>query len=104
MEILLLPALFCATSVIGWTACAVGFPERSTHRISRQLLEFAGLWTICLVANVALGGGVIIGFRALAQVFVSIYVLNDVSVVIVSALQAFVVHVWVHAGNKPSPR
>ena len=64
----------------------------------RQLLEFAGLWAICLIANMALGGLVILGLRAFARMFVSIYVLNDVSVVVLSALQAFVVYAWVQPG------
>jgi hypothetical protein len=97
MEILFLPTLFGVTSVIAWAVRALRSTERSTRRTGQQLLAFAGLWAICLVANVALGGLVILGLRALARVFVSIYVLNDVSVVILSALQSFVVHTWMQS-------
>ena len=68
--------------------------------VGRATLQFAGLWVLCLVLNLALGIGVVLAARSLTPVFVSIYLVNDVSLVIVSGLQAFALHAWIAAARR----
>jgi hypothetical protein len=55
-------------------------------------VSFAGTWTICLVLNLALGVAIVLALRTATARFVSIYLLNDVALVVCSAIQAAVVH------------
>jgi hypothetical protein len=56
------------------------------------LCEFAGLWTVSLIVNIVLGVAAILAVRSLTPFFVSIYVLNDVSLAICSGLQGFLLY------------
>lgn len=69
-------------------------PLRTLGRAGSALLQLAGLWLICFLANATIGILAIIAIRTLTPVFLSIYVLNDPSVVLVSGLQAFVLQAW----------
>jgi hypothetical protein len=86
-------------------------PARPSLRTTaRAIVEFAGLWAGCLILNLALGVVAILGVRFIAGTFASIYILNDVSVVILAALQAVGVLVWLRGAGqrseptKPQPR
>jgi len=65
--------------------------------VARRTLEFVGLWLLCLVLDVALGTIGVLAFRALTGRFVSVYIVNDDSFVIFSAIQAFILHAWLTA-------
>src|SRR6185369_15416940 len=52
----------------------------------RALLEVAGLAVVFLAADVALGVALVLGLRALG-VFVSIYVMSDITLLLVALLQ-----------------
>jgi len=60
----------------------------------RLVLELAGTATLFLVANLALGVALVLAIRMLLPVFVSIYVLNDLSLVALSCLQGAVFFCW----------
>jgi len=74
-------------------------PPRSARAAGAALLEFVALWAACLVANLTLGSLAIIALRTLTATFFSIYLMNDVSIVVLSALQAFVMHAWMCHGR-----
>ena len=90
METMVLAALFAATWGLLALVALRGL-RCSPRRLAwcgRVVLQFAGLWTICLLANAGIGALAILAVRGLTGVFVSIYLVNDLSIVIVSALQA----------------
>jgi hypothetical protein len=58
------------------------------------VLELGGLTVVFLVANLALGVAVVLSMRALSLPFVSIYVLDDASLVVLSALQGAIFGWW----------
>ena len=62
------------------------------------LCEFAGLWTVSLMVNLVLGVTIILTIRTATPFFVSVYVLNDVSLAVASGLQAFVLYWRRHSG------
>jgi len=110
--VLPLLALFDMSSAILATLVVRGArPARPSLRTTaRAIVEFAGLWAGCLILNLALGVVAILGVRFIAGTFASIYILNDVSVVILAALQAVGVLVWLRGAGqrseptKPQPR
>jgi hypothetical protein len=59
-----------------------------------ETLECLGLVVIFLLANFTVGAAMILGLRALTGRFISIYVVNDVTLAILSLLQAIVYHRW----------
>ena len=69
-------------------------PIRSAPAAGAALLEFVALWVLCLAGNLALGALGVILIRSVTALFISVYVVNDLSVVVVAALQAFVLHAW----------
>lgn len=92
---LLLLGLPVATSL---AAILIARRSNSDHRglagAGRLALELAGLSTLFLVANLALGLAIVLAIRALSSFFVSIYVLNDLSLVALSFLQGTVFFCW----------
>jgi hypothetical protein len=65
----------------------------------RRMLEFLGLWLLCLGVNVGLGTLAVLTFRSITARFVSVYLVNDVSFVIFSAIQASIVHAWLSSSD-----
>src|SRR3990172_5338434 len=59
-----------------------------------EALECLGLVVIFFLANFAVGAALILGLRALTGRFISIYVVNDATLAILSLLQALVFHRW----------
>jgi hypothetical protein len=102
MEGLFLAALFGVSSVfLAWLAR--GGTQRSPRMLAasgRAALEFAGLWVICLVMNVAVGLLAILAVRGLTGGFLSVYLVNDISIIIVSALQAVMAQKWISSGRR----
>jgi len=92
LGLLLLPV---ATSLMALLiARRAGPASRSFRHAVHLTLELAGTSTLFLAANIALGVGVVLTLRAVTSVFVSIYVLNDLSIVALSFLQGAVFFCW----------
>lgn len=90
----LLGLVTVSSMIVGVLALRTGLSPRMAKWAGLATLEFAGLWILCLMVDLALGAAVILGLRTLTHSFVSIYVLNDVSLVVMSALQAFALYAW----------
>ena len=95
MSSLLLLLLAVTTSV------AAGLIVRRARPGARGLgaavllvLELAGISTLFLLANLALGVAIVLAIRIFSSFFLSIYVLNDLSLVALSVLQGAVVFCW----------
>ena len=59
-----------------------------------EVLECLGLIVIFLAANLAVGVALILGLRVLTGRFISVYIVNDATLAILSLLQALVFHGW----------
>ena len=57
-------------------------------------LECVGLTVVFFVANLALGAALTVVVRAMTPLFVSLYLSGDVSLLVLSALQALVYQRW----------
>jgi hypothetical protein len=104
VSLLVLAAVVVGSSV-ALGACAVlvlRLPLGRARVAGAAVLEFAGLWTLCLVTNVALGAAAIVLLRHLAGLFISIYALNDLVLVVLSALQAAALWAWLTIA-RPGP-
>jgi hypothetical protein len=66
--------------------------RRSRRAWAAAVCEFVGLWAACFALNLALGIAIILAVRTATPLFISIYVLNDASLALVSALQGFVLY------------
>lgn len=95
MSSLLLLILPAATSLAAFMiARRAGAGPRGLADAVRSVLELAGISTLFLVANLALGTALVLAVRLLSSSFVSIYVLNDLSLVALSVLQGAVFFCW----------
>ena len=96
MEQLLLPLLVALTSVGAYAVGTrvFGLPRHGIALAVRYTLDVAGLTVVFLAVNLGLGLAVVLGSRALSMRFVSVYILNDTSLIALSALQAVVVGSW----------
>jgi len=101
MTIVVLAAVVLASSLaLGALAVVLlPLPLGRVRAAGTGILEFAGLWMVCLAANVALGAGVVVSLRHVAGVFISVYVLNDLVLVVLSALQAAGFWAWITASR-----
>jgi hypothetical protein len=59
-----------------------------------EALTYLGLAVIFLIANLVVGITLVFAYRALSRQFVSVYVLNDITLPFLSLLQALVLHCW----------
>lgn len=96
MGIAVLAGVVIGSSIVlvALAALALSLPLGRLRTAGAAILEFAALWMICLVANVALGMVAIVVLRHVIGVFVSIYVLNDLVLVVLAALQAAGLWAW----------
>ena len=95
MSSLLLLLLPVATSgAVILIARRAGPGHRGLGDAVRLVLELAGISTLFLVANLALGVAIVLAIRMLSTFFVSIYVLNDLSLVALSFLEGAVFFCW----------
>ena len=98
-----------AAFVVGWLAVSTTLAwTLTTGRRERRLgiraaglalCEFAGLWIVLLAINLVLGIAIILAVRTATPWFISMYVLNDISLAVASGLQAFVVYWRRHRGS-----
>lgn len=96
MESLVLLGLVAVTS-IGAYALGVGrlgLRREALRAATGRALECLGLALAFSAANFVLGFGLILAARAVLRDFVSLYVVNDVTLVILSLVQALVFAWW----------
>jgi hypothetical protein len=68
-----------------------------------RMFETLGVALVFLIANVALGVGLILGWRALTGVFLSVYYVNDVALVLLSLVQGLIFRWWQETGGFHAP-
>jgi hypothetical protein len=73
--------------------------RRSLGRAVAAVLEMAGIAALFLACNLALGAAIVLAIRGASSVFVSIYMLSDVSLVSLSMLQGAVFFCWKRRGS-----
>jgi hypothetical protein len=89
-----------AALVYGWRR---GRLSRATLRhAAATMLEYAGLCALFLMLNVVLGAISVIVLRSTTRYFVSVYVINDLLLVLLSFLQALFLGPFLL--SHPSPR
>ncbi len=96
MEQVLVLVLSGVTSAI---ACGIGVRGLGLSRAGlpaafRALLLFAGTTTVFFIANLGFGLALILAVRSLTATFLSTYLLDDVSLLGVSALQGLAFECW----------
>ena len=93
---MVLPGLLALTSVAAYLVGtrALGLSRQGLRLAVREVLELAGLTVVFLVVNLAVGLAFILTTRALSMRFVSAYVLSDVTLVALSALQGVIFGCW----------
>jgi hypothetical protein len=95
-------ALFLLSLVAATSAAALYLARRSgrggaagaLRAAVDQALEWVGLTVVFFVANLALGALLTLVVRALTPLFLSLYLSADVSLLVLSALQALVYQRW----------
>jgi hypothetical protein len=98
MELIFVTVLVAVTSVFGY-GIARRFQRLTAGSLMKaigSLLDWAGLFTLFMAANLTLGFLIVIVFRELTLRFVSLYQLESVLLLILSAAQAFVFCQWHH--------
>jgi hypothetical protein len=97
MEALFLLSLVAATSAAALHLArrrgASGPPEALGAAIG-DALECVGLTAVFFATNLALGALLTLAVRAVTPLFVSLYLSGDVSLLVLSALQALVYQRW----------
>ena len=93
----LVASSIATAALVHW---GLGLPAKRLPGAARHTLGFLGLWLLCLMLNVALGTLAVLTFRTVAARFVSVYLVNDVSFVIFSAIQASILHAWLSSSGK----
>lgn len=95
MELLL--ATIVGLTSLGAYVVGVGRVGLSTARLGTAvvtMMECVGTTVIFALINLGLAAGVIFGTRALTSGFLSVYVLDDVTWLIISVLQGLVWWTW----------
>jgi hypothetical protein len=95
-------ALFLLSLVAATSAAALHLARRRGQAMAPEAvraaildaLECVGLTAAFFVANLALGALLTVAIRALTPLFVSLYLSGDVSLLVLSALQALVYQRW----------
>ena len=84
------------TSVVAYFLATRAFKlePRSLRSAITEALELFGLSIVFLVANLAVGTCLILSARALSGRFLSVYLVNDSTLGLMSFLQAIVFHCW----------
>ncbi len=72
--------------------------NRSLGRAVLAVVEMVGIAALFLAGNLVLGAAIVLAIRAASSVFVSIYMLNDISLVALSILQGAVFFCWRRRG------
>jgi hypothetical protein len=96
MQTVLILALVAATSVAGYLIGRrrLGLAPGALRPAAARLLECLGLAVLFLLGNQALGVAAIVAARAVTGGFVSLYMVDDVSLLGLSLLQALLFAWW----------
>ncbi|OGK77854.1 MAG: hypothetical protein A2X52_10120 [Candidatus Rokubacteria bacterium GWC2_70_16] len=96
MGSLTLIVIVCLTSVGAYLAGTRFVGLRRTHlkEAAVEAVESLGLAAAFLLANLAVGIALIVGLRTLTGRFISVYVVNDAALAVLSLLQALVFQRW----------
>src|SRR5262245_53339425 len=91
-------ALIATTSVVAYVVgrWRLGLSPGRLRPAAARLLECLGLAVLFLIGNQALGVAAILAARALTAGFVSLYLVDDTSVAVLSLLQALLFVWWRH--------
>jgi hypothetical protein len=98
----LLLGLVGVTSALAYAvgAFGLGLSRRALAPALAHLLDVVGLVVVFYLANVAMGALVLVAARHLAHRVVSLYMLNDLALVMLSVLQAIAFRAWRAAGTR----
>src|SRR5687767_9242073 len=96
MELAFLLGVPVLTSLLAYAAGRRWLGLSSDHLSAAvaRLLELLGIGLLFLVLNLAVGVMVILSLRTLTPVFLSIYLLNDLSLVGLSVVQGLLFECW----------
>jgi hypothetical protein len=96
MEQGLLLLLVAGSTSLGAALAArvLGAESRGLGSAILLVLELAGISSLFLLANLALGLVIVLSLRRVSSLFLSVYVLKDASLVALSALQGAVFFCW----------
>lgn len=99
MNYAFLPLLAVLTSVAAYVIAARGWNRRprALRPALRRALEVIGLASVFLAANFAVGLLIVLLVRGVSGRFISAYVLNDTTLVVMSTLQGMLWSFWGHA-------
>ena len=99
---LVVPALVLVTSGGVWLVGTrwLGIPRAGLLTAGARMLEAMGLLMLFLALNLGLGGLAILAWRGLSGRFVSLYILNDGTLGVLSLVQALIFHWWWQAGHR----
>jgi hypothetical protein len=101
LETLVVPALVLVTSGGVWLVGTwLGLPRAGLLTAAARMLEAIGLLMLFLALNLGLGGLAILAWRGLSGRFVSLYILNDATLGVLSLVQALIFHWWWQAGHR----
>ena len=93
MTLVLIVALTSLGAYLAATRFA-GLRRADLRGATIETLECLGLVVIFFLANFAVGTALILGLRALTGRFVSVHVVDDATLAILSLLQALLFHRW----------
>ena len=72
----------------------VGLRAATLPSAVMRALDCLGLAVLFLLGNLGLGLVLVLGLRAITGQFLSVYVLSDATLAVLSLLQALVLHCW----------
>jgi hypothetical protein len=97
MDKLYVPLLILLSSAFGYLYARRrwGIDGANLRQAFRTALELIGCWIVVYGANLLFGLVLILLIRRLTGFFISLYVLNDIMLVLLTVLQALVFyHLW----------
>jgi len=72
----------------------LGLPPAALRHAAARVLDCLGLGLVFLAVNLLIGGLVVLALRLVTESFVSLYVLNDDTILALSLLQGLIVQWW----------
>ena len=72
----------------------LGLPPAALRHAAARALDCLGLGLVFLAVNLLIGGLVVLALRLVTESFVSLYVLNDDTILALSLLQGLIVQWW----------
>ena len=91
-----LSAALALTSIGAVLICVhrLGLPLAGLRHAAARVVDCIGLGLLFLGVNLAIGGLVVLALRIATDRFVSLYVLNDDTIIVLSLLQGLIVQWW----------